>query len=75
MDNINNNATFWLSLAGILSALIGGILASINKSKCVKINCCWGVIDCTRDVQAEVEIEEHRIDMGVPESPRNNNSI
>ena len=69
--SIVNNATFWLSLAGVVAGMFGLIITTINKSKCSNVNCCCGLISCVRDIQSEVEIEEHRIDMGVSDTPTN----
>jgi len=33
--------------------------------------CCFGFFSCIRDTNAEVEIEEHRIDHNIPDSPTN----
>lgn len=44
--------TFWLSVAGVLSAIIGLCLKSIYKSKCSEFNCCG--ITIKRDVQVEL---------------------
>lgn len=66
--------TFWISFAGICAGVISGGLVYIGKSKCKSFNCCWGGLGCVRDTQAEVSLEEFRIDHNVPESPtlRNN---
>lgn len=61
--------TFWLSLAGIIVGVIGAIFAALNKSKCANVTCCWGGMTCIRDVATEERIEEHRIDMRIPDSP------
>jgi hypothetical protein len=67
------NGTFWLSLAGVIAGIFGVIVGVVNKSKCKNVNCCCGVFSCVRDTEAEVEIEEHRIDHNIPESPLNKN--
>ena len=67
MDEKTFNGTFWISIAGIISALIIALIAGFNKSKCVSVNCCG--LKCIRDVAKEVEVEEHRIDAGIPETP------
>jgi hypothetical protein len=70
------NATFWLSIAGILAGVFGLILTGINKSKCKNVNVCCGIFSCVRDTEAEVELEEHRIDNGLPpETPQKINTI
>ena len=56
-------------MAGILAAFCGGMLTALNKSKCSDMNCCCGLLHCVRDVEAEARIEEHRIDMHIPDTP------
>jgi hypothetical protein len=69
------NGTFWLSLAGVFAGIIGVVIGVVNKSKCKNVDCCCGIFKCVRDTDAEVEIEEHRIDHNVPDSPKNNTQI
>lgn len=63
--------TFWITMAGIIVAFCGAIFAALNKSKCANVSCCFGAFSCVRDTQTEAHIEEHRIDMHIPESPIN----
>ena len=71
MDAQIFNATFWLSFCGIVAGLFGVTMTAINKSKCKNINCCCGLFQCVRDIKLEVELEEHRIEHGLPpESPK-----
>lgn len=65
---ITLDSTFWISFCGIVSTLIGVVIAAANKSKCSELSICYGCILCKRDTKAEAEIEEHRIDMRVPEN-------
>lgn len=67
------NATFFISIAGIISALIVGLIAAINKSKCSNVVCCWGLFNCVRDTEGEIELEEHKIDHNIPSTPTNLN--
>ena len=39
------------------------------SSKCSEINCCYGAIDITRDIESEVEEDKYKID-----HQNNNNS-
>jgi len=64
------NGTFWLSVCGIISGVLALIFAAVNKSKCSSVECCC--FRCIRNVDAEVELEEHRIDHNTPDTPRNN---
>jgi len=71
MDSITFNATFWITISGILSALIVALITAINKSKCKNFDCCCGIIQCVRIPEIEAQIEEHRIDIGMPDTPTN----
>jgi len=71
MDSITFNATFWITISGILSALIVALITAINKSKCKNFECCCGLIQCVRDPEIEAQIEEHRIDVGMTDTPTN----
>ena len=41
----------------ISAAAIGSTLLVIFKSRCKKINICWGLLGCDRDVQSESDEE------------------
>jgi len=60
------NDIFWLSLGGILIGFGGVIINACIKSKCSELNFCFGLFKCVRDVKAEVDLEEHRIDARLP---------
>jgi hypothetical protein len=66
MDANIFNATFWLSFCGVVAGILGLVFTAINKSKCRNVECCCGIFKCVRDTDAEVELEEHRIDHGLP---------
>ena len=72
MNATEFNGTFWLSIAGMLVGVTWVVLGAINKSKCSNIKCCFGLIGCIRDTAKEAEIEEHRMDLRLPESPAAN---
>jgi hypothetical protein len=71
MDSNIFNATFWITISGIISALIIALITAVNKSKCSNFECCCGLFKCIRNTEAEVELEEHRIDHNIPDTPRN----
>ena len=71
MDSNIFNATFWITISGVISALIIALITAVNKSKCSNIECCCGLFKCIRNTEAEVELEEHRIDHNIPDTPRN----
>ena len=49
-------------LISAVSALLLGILKIMYTSKCSKINCCFGIVDITRDIVLEVEEDKYKID-------------
>jgi len=51
------NSTFWLTIAGVMSGLVGVLVRACIKSKCSQIDCLG--FRCIRDTAAEVELEEH----------------
>ena len=57
-DSLTVNGTFYLSLATLAFAFLSGSLAYLIKSKCSSVRCC-GCIEIIRDIEAEVELEEH----------------
>jgi len=75
MDSNIFNATFWLSFCGVIAGILGLVFGAINRSKCKEVACCFGAFKCVRDVSLEVELEEHKIDHNIPESPTQLNQI
>lgn len=69
MDQNTFNATFWITMSGIISALVIALIKSINKSKCSNFKCCWGMVDCLRNTDVEAQIENHRIELNIPDTP------
>ena len=67
------NSVFWLSLAGILSAMIGLCLKSCYKSKCSEFSFCG--IKIKRDIETEKEEDIESMRRGKSEdhggSPKN----
>ena len=57
-DFYDFNSTFWLSLATMIFGFFGACLAYGLRSKCSRMKLCYGCIDVTRDIDAEVELEE-----------------
>lgn len=69
MDQNTFNGTFWITISGIISALIIALIAGFNKSKCVSIECCG--LKCIRNTDGEIQLEEFKIEHNIPESPVN----
>ena len=63
------DAIFWMTLAGGIL----GLIALIVKSKCRSFSICWGGLIIERDIAAEIELEEFRVNNANkgPMSPRN----
>ena len=57
-DFYDFNSTFWLSLTTMVFGFGGACLAYGLRSKCSNIKLCYGCVDVTRDIDAEVELEE-----------------
>lgn len=55
------DATFWITIGGMVIAFGGLVLNTCLKSKCKEIKLCWGLFNCVRDIEAEVELEEVRM--------------
>ena len=52
----------------LIVSSIGGLLLIIFKSKCKTINCCWGLLNCIREVpQVDSSDEEAVIPPNEPE--------
>ena len=60
------NSTFVLSMGTLVVTASGVCLAYALRSKCSSVKLCCGCVDIVRDV--EVEVEEDRILMRVPET-------
>ena len=65
-DFYDFNSTFFLSVGTLVLSASGICLASCLKSKCSNIKLCFGCLDITRDIDAEVDIEEAAMASGVP---------
>ena len=65
------NSVFWLSIAGILSAMLSICLKSLYKSKCSEFSCCGVTIkrDIASEVKEDIELANHRGSLDEPPSP------
>jgi len=54
-DFLEKHSTFMITISGIISAFLGGLLSYFLKSRCTKIKtpCC----SCDREVLQEIEIK------------------
>ena len=67
------NGAFWIAIVASIGGILGLVFTAINKSKCQTVECCC--FKCVRDIQSEIELEEHRMDLGIPETPVKLNEI
>ena len=51
------DSVFFLSLGGILGALLQTTIKYCYKSKCEQFSICWGLFKIKRDIQAEEHID------------------
>ena len=56
------NSTSTYLIISALCVLLLGMLKIMYSSKCSKINCCYGAIDITRDIESEVIEDKYKID-------------
>jgi hypothetical protein len=63
MDSTQFNGAFWLAISASVSAFVVVVIAALNKSKCINVNCCCGLFSCQRDTKSEMEIEEKALEL------------
>ena len=61
MDSTTFNGSFWIAIVASISGFVLVIVGALNKSKCSKFGCCWGLCSITRDTHAEEDIEMAQI--------------
>ena len=64
MDSNEFNSGFFLTIAGIITGFLSGILIYMLKSKCSRCRLCFGLIEVDRNVQLEIEEEKYEIEHG-----------
>ena len=55
------NANDWSNLITISASAIASVLLVVFKSRCVKINLCFGLLSCDRKPKDESEDEEEPV--------------
>jgi hypothetical protein len=55
--------TFWTSFYGFSGGFILALIALIYKSKCEKVNLCWGGLVINRAVEVELQEDMKRMDV------------
>ena len=66
-DFVERNGAWLLSVLGIFSACVSGMLVYFLKSRCVHIKCCG--FECTRDVLDLSSVPEGALDIEVTRRP------
>jgi len=57
VNNSGFSESFILGLIASLGGLISLIFASLRKSRCENVRCCWGLAACKREVLTLEEIK------------------
>jgi len=65
MDSKEFNGTFWLTITGVITAFLSGVLVYAIKSKCTKCDICYGLLTVQRDVRVELEEEKLELENGI----------
>ena len=65
MDSKEFNSGFFLTIVGIITAFLSGLLVYCIKSKCSRCRLCYGLIEVDRNVQLETEEEKYEIEHGI----------
>jgi len=68
-NNTGFSESFILGLIASIGGLVSLIFASLRKSRCGNISCCFGCFKCQREV---LTTEELRLE---PPSPHRKNSV
>ena len=53
----------------LIVSSIGGLLLIIFKSKCKTISCCWGLLNCIREVPANEDSDSEAEEIIPPQEP------
>ena len=69
MDTSTFDATFWITMTGLVLSFLGGTGIYFLKSKCVKCSLCWGLVEVERDADAENNEEKMELENGVNYNP------
>ena len=69
MDTSTFDATFWITITGLVLSFLGGTGIYFLKSKCVKCSLCWGLVEVERDADAENNEEKMELENGIQYNP------
>jgi hypothetical protein len=62
MDDSVFDSVFWITITGLVVSFLLGIINTCLKSKCRRCALCFGLIQITRDTEAEIQEEKNEID-------------
>ena len=62
-----------ITLSTLVSSLLIIILRMLMKSKCSQFSLCWGCLEIDRDIEAEVDIENNKIEHNIKSNDDINN--
>jgi len=65
MDTNTFDATFWITMTGLIMGFLSGMGVYFLKSKCIKCSVCWGLCEVIRDADAENDEERMEIGKGI----------
>jgi hypothetical protein len=54
---MNDEYLFIITLVGISLTFSGSLIVYFLRSKCNTVNCCWGGLQITRDIENELKEE------------------
>ena len=69
MDTSTFDATFWITMTGLVLSFLGGTGIYFLKSKCVRCSLCWGLVEVERDAIAENNEEKMELENGINYNP------
>ena len=69
MDTSTFDATFFITMTGLVLSFLGGTGIYLLKSKCSKCSLCFGCIHVERDIISEIEEEKMELENGVNYNP------
>jgi hypothetical protein len=64
------DGVFYLSLGTLVCGGVGLLIKTCYKIKCSEVNCCYGLISFTRDIDDETKIDIEGREGNTPKSKR-----
>lgn len=60
-----DNGTFWITLTSLLLGSFALVVKYALKSKCVNVECCFGMFKVKRDIEGENKAEQLELEHGI----------